>query len=230
MLKWVVAKKCSKFQKELAKIPCNAGTSAKIFKMSQITKWYLLLLLVFGSCESASDKVGRMRRELIDILSEKEYFEFTVDQKTVKWQLPPTQELAKAKMERMLHLREELNQIPTEKLNEERKLQLAKLKEQLTQLVENGKGGYFDPTQLVLDPFFDKTVSEAELRSYLPHLYGYYSEVEQRWLPPEAGRAKLAVKKSLMVLDALEAFGPEADSAKLAVKDFIGLCQSAVLD
>lgn len=190
---------------------------------------YLLLMLLFSACESPGERVGRLRKQLLVALSEQEYFEFSAGSKQIKWPLPPSGELAEKKKQQVLKIREELATIDPANMQVESQMQYQHLKQQLEEL-SNQQLAFFDPAQFVIDEFLDDKTTPEERKLLLPHIREYYTRIENRWTPPAASRAKLAMKKSLMVLEKMEAMGAETQEAQLAVKDFIGLCQSALLD
>ena len=194
-----------------------------------IARAAIVVSLLMGACESPEDQLTRLRGELLEVLNERDYFDFSWNGRQMRWKLPPSQEAASSRFDKIKKIQAEVQKIASSSSQAAIQNDVQQLDTQLNQLLLQGHGAYFDPTTLVITELIADTPASAALHSLLPKITQYYTEVERRWNNPEAQRAKLAAQQSTLMLAALEKMGAEALPAQYAVKDFIGLCQSAVL-
>ena len=189
-------------------------------------------LLSFAACESPHDKISRLQSELLTVLGEQDFYEIRTKKQTIRLPLPPSPELADARKQLVLDINLETYSFENENLSEPDQKRLNLLCTNLKEMVKRGNAAFFDPAKCVLTDELLKNLQSGDqsvLEVLCQKIPEYYAEVERRWQAPDPGRANVAATKSLLVLDDLEKIGDKASPARLAVKDFICLCHSAVL-
>lgn len=189
----------------------------------------LFVFLVFMGCESPHDKISRLQGELLTALGERDYFEIVAEKQKIRLPLPPAPELAAARKVKISEINLETYSMDSKKLNAEDQQRLQDLCGYLNQIVQRGNGAFFDPTKFVLAEVLSAQQTTGATEQILQKMPEYYAEVERRWQTPDPARAQVAAEQSIRVLEQLEKMGDRALSARLAVKDFMGLCHSAVL-
>lgn len=188
----------------------------------------LLSFLFFAACESSQDKIFRLQSETLATLLVSDSFEIKTKSQTFKLVLPPAPENAALRAQRILAIRLEANSFDLESLSADEQQRLRDLNAILAALVHDGGGSAFDPTKCVVADLLKDNSNGNTTKILLQKIPEYYAEVERRWIPPNKARAQTAAQQSLQSLDILHEMGDEAYLARLAVKDFIGMCQSAV--
>lgn len=187
----------------------------------------LLLLLTLMSCESPEGKISRLQSETLELLSSSDFFVIKTQSQTIKLALPPAPEKAELCAQRVPAILKELNSMDTTSLSAADRQKLAGLKAIVETLAKEGIGSAFDPNKYVVADLLDGSFKDGTGKLLLEKIPEYYTEVERRWQAPAKLRAQDAARQSLRSLDILQKSGAEADQARLAVKDFIGMCQSA---
>ncbi len=192
----------------------------------------LFLLFFLLACETPQAKISRLQSELLSALGTRDFFEIKLGQQVLQLPLPPSPELAEARKLRVSEINLETYSFDNEKLNKDDQQRLAQLSAQLNELVKRGNGAFFDPVKCVLGDVLRVNLAagnQQHTQILLDTIPAYYEEVARRWQSPDRLRARSAAAESLLVLESLEKMGDHANPARLAVKDFICLCQSAVL-
>jgi hypothetical protein len=177
-------------------------------------------------------KSSRLQSELLSALGTRDFFEIKLGQQVLQLPLPPSPELAEARKIRVAEINLEAYSFDNEKLNKDDQQRLAQLSAQLNELVKRGNGAFFDPVKCVLGDVLRENLAagnQQHTQILLDTIPAYYEEVARRWQLPDRKRSRSAAAESLLVLESLEKMGDQANPARLAVKDFICLCQSAVL-
>ncbi len=187
----------------------------------------LLFTLFLGACESSQDKISRLQSETLAALLVSDSFEIKTKSQTFKLALPPTPEKAALRGQRILAIRQEASSFDSESLSPLEQERLRDLNAILAALVQGGNGSTFDPTKCVVADLLKDNPNGSTAKILLQKIPEYYAEVERRWITPNKARAHTAAQQSLQSLDILHEMGDEAYPASLAVKDFIGMCQSA---
>lgn len=193
----------------------------------------LCFLLLFIACESPHDRISRLQTELLTALGERDYFEIKTGKQLARLPLPPSPELAQSRKLRVSEINLETHSFENEKLTDEDQKRLDQLCANLNEMVKRGDGAFFDPGKCVLNDDIRQKIEQGDLEYnniLLQKIPEYYAEVERRWQTPDPARARMAAERSLAVLDWLEKMGAASMPARLAVKDFICLCKSAVLE
>jgi len=186
-----------------------------------------LLFLFLMSCESPEEKISRLQSQTLAALGVGDSFEIKTKSQTFKLALPPAPEKAEQCAKQILAIRQEANMLDIESLSAADQQRLRGLNAILVALVQGGDGSAFDPTKCVVADLLKGNFKDSTTKILLEKIPEYYAEVERRWQPPNKLRAQSAAQQSLQALDMLHEMGADADQAKLAVKDFIGMCQSA---
>ena len=187
----------------------------------------ILILFLLPSCESPQEKISRLQSETLKALIPGDFFEIKTTSIHLRLPLPPEPAQAASSANRIAAIHLETSSLETEKLNAEDQKRLQQLNRQLNEMVQRGKGAFFDPTQCVLSKIRQGKTDRADIKILLKKIPEYYAEVERRWQAPNPERAKIAAAASMPALDWLAEMGDEAQPACFAVKDFIGRCQSA---
>ncbi len=187
----------------------------------------LLLLLIFFACESHKDKISRLRSETLALLTAADSFEIKAKSRTFRLALPPTPERVAQAEKEIAAISAEAGSLHQESLDTEDQQRLLDLNNLLTALVHGGVCSAFDPTKCVVADLLKENCRGVNAETLLLKIPEYYAEVERRWQQPNKSRALTAARQSLLSLDMLDSMGSDAYPARLAVKDFIGMCQSA---
>ena len=188
----------------------------------------LIFILFLIACESPRDKITRLQSETLAAIGVRDSFEIKTKSKIYKLALPPTPEKAVECAGRISAIHLEANSLDLESLSATDQQRLRDLNAILTALVQAGNGSTFDPGKCVVADLLNDNNSGSTAKILLEKIPEYYAEVERRWQQPDKSRAQNAAQQSLRSLDILNEMGDDAFRAKLAVKDFIGMCQSAV--
>lgn len=184
------------------------------------------------ACENPNEKISRLQEELLTALGERDYFEIKWEKQSLKLPLPPEPALAAARSTKISEINTAVYSLEHASLNEKEKQRFEQLRVQLDAILKRGNGAFFDPVKCVI-PYASKEtpalLNPAFQKILLGKIPEYYAEVERRWQTPDAARARQAAAESLLVLDWLDSLPGENVEPRWAVKDFICLCQCAVL-
>jgi hypothetical protein len=192
----------------------------------------VVVLCLAVACESPNEKISRLQGELLTALGERDYFEIKWEKQSLKLPLPPEPALAAARSAKIVEINAETYAMEHANLNDKEKQRFEQLSVQLEAILKRGNGAFFDPTKCVLplEPKDNPALSNpAFLKILLAKIPEYYAEVERRWQLPDTVRAGQAAAQSLLVLDWLEEVPGDPTESRYAIKDFICLCQCAVL-
>jgi len=198
----------------------------------------LLLALIFLiSCNSPEARLERLQHDFWEKFARQEFFEIKLKDEVLHLPLPPSSELPIAQKALVEKLHQEANSIEKEKLGDESQKQLAQLRLALGDCVAQAGNSLFDPSRYTFSMRLHQFSEHPDLPLFLEKIPAYYAQIEQRWQRPDIRFVQKAVDESQITLDLLEVLeqksngvlAERARTARAAVKDFIGLCQSALL-
>lgn len=194
----------------------------------------LFAILLLISCNTPETRLKRLQHDFWEKFAQQDFFEIKLKNEVLHLPLPPTVESPERPLPTAKRLQQEANAIEKEKLSAVQQEQLKQIQAALEDCLQHSGNPLFDPSRCVATPQLKRYAAHAELPSLLEKLPAYYSLVEQRWQNPEPRFVAKAVEASQMGLDILkeleEKSGKESVAqTQAAIKDFIGLCQSAIL-
>ncbi len=202
-------------------------------------KKFVLLSALFYlcSCNTPEARLRRLQHDFWETFARQDYFEVRLKNEVLHWPLPPASGQSEEQKSLAESLQKEAKAIDKEGLSAAGQKQLAQLSAALDDCVANAGLAFFDPSRCVISGQLQQFSDHPELPLLLEKIPAYYAQIEQRWQIPDSRYVSSAVDASQTALDLLN--GPEKSSgggmvalkgaARLAIKDFIGLCQSALL-
>lgn len=196
----------------------------------------LFALLALFSCNTPTKRLTHLQHEFLQKLANQDYFEVKTPQETYFLPLPTTQIQPEQRAVAGL-LQKEANALAKAALSAEQHLQLEIIQRALADFLASSAQMFGDPSRFVVGDLLQKAHSETEGGLLLEKIPAYYTEVEKRWQIPSVPKASKALEKARAALELLHKMEKQADgvaaeriiSAQYALKDFIGLCQSAHL-
>lgn len=196
---------------------------------------FFLLFLVFA-CDTPQSRFESLQRDFWEKFARQDYFEIELEGRSVRLPLPPLSAQSAERKGIAESLRERAYSIENEKLSPENQIKLAQLRAALDEICQHPESGFFDPARCAIAQSLGD-LSASQTSVFLEKIPTYYAEVERRWRVPEPRLAAKAVAESQAALDILKTLErdwagekPSAfESSRAAIKDFIGLCQSALL-
>lgn len=201
---------------------------------------YLCLSLLFAllSCNSPQARLERLQHAFWQKFARQDFFEIRLKTTVLHWPLPPASEPSDEQKKRVLALQEEARAIEKGKLSEAGQKQLVQLEAALKDCVSSGSGALFDPSRCVPADMLKQYSSDPDFPVLLEQIPVYYARIEERWHAPDARFVLKAVEESQRALDLLGELengsggkmAAQTAAARVAIKDFIGLCQSALLE
>lgn len=192
----------------------------------------LFLFVAFSACTTPEDTISHAQRRLLQVLQNHEYFEISAGPPSIKLILPPGPQEAEKNRKTLSEIESDLQKIDNQKLAAGFSREYRELLKVLQTIREKGITSGFNPVSCVLTRQLLEISGkndEQQLRAFIAKIPEYYAEVEARWQPCLPAQAREAADQSLKTLDLLDSLQAPQD-ARLAVKDFIGLCNSARLD
>lgn len=194
----------------------------------------LFCLFWMFSCNSPEARLERLQHRFWDNFARHDYFEVKLKNEVLHWPLPPSPDVAGNRTALLLALQNEAKAIESEKLTEKGKHQLLQLNAALAQCALQGSKALFDPSRCCIVAGLQRFSDHSELSTILDSIPAYYQQIEQQWQSPNVKLVEKAVGESQVALDVLQSLEErgevETGPARAAVKDFIGLCQSAWLE
>lgn len=190
------------------------------------------------SCNSPEARLERLQHHFWDKLALHDYFEVKLKNEVLHWPLPPSFEVVGNQKEQVLILQTEAKAIEREKLTVNGQQQLDQMNAALDYCASLGEKSLFDPSRCCVGVWLRQFSGHPEFPVLLENIPMYYAQIEQRWQTPDVRFVEKAVHESQSALDLLKGLeenergdmAVKAASAKAAIKDFIGLCQSALLE
>lgn len=193
-----------------------------------------LVLLILCSCNSPEARLGRLQHTFWEKFARQDYYDVKLEKQTLHWPLPPISGTGEPQKQAAEKLQQEANAIEKDKLNAQDQKQLAQICAALEDCVANAGSPMFDPSRCTVSAPLQQFAGQAELSVLLGKIPDYYAQIEQRWRMPDSRFVSKAVEESQNTLDLLQELeakmgAAQVAKARAAVKDFIGLCQSALL-
>lgn len=203
--------------------------------MSKFAALSALILLL--SCNSPEARLERLQHNFWEKFARQDFFEVKLKNEVLHLPLPPTNDQPEHRKELAENLQKEARSIQKENLNAAGQKQLVQIQSALEDCVAHAGNAFFDPSSCTVSSHLEQLTGHPELPLFLEKIPTYYAQIEQRWQTPDLRFVPKAVAESQNTLDLLHQLGEKsgvetaarAGAAKAAVKDFIGLCQSAVL-
>ena len=199
----------------------------------------LLAFLFLISCHSPEARLAHLQHNFWEKFARQDFFEIKLQNETLYLPLPPSLEQTGHQKTLAAQLQKEANALEKDKLSLESQKQLLQLRAALADCVKQRERGsaFFDPSSCCISAKLKQFSEHPELSLLLEKIPAYYTQIEQRWQMPDHRFVSKAVQESQIALDLLKILGErsggkmadQAEAAKVAVKDFIGLCQSALL-
>lgn len=193
----------------------------------------LIFILIIGldACNSPEDRISNAQKRLLEVLHHREYFEIRAEGQVLKLPLPPDEQQAEANRQTLSQIESELQAMNNEKLDAGFKQKREELLRLLQSLRATNALAGFDPLACVITDTLSEVVDKQEnalFQALTKQLAAYYAMVEARWQPCPRARAREAAERSVPALELLSRLDAPQE-ARMAVKDFIGLCNSAML-
>ncbi|MFN0174086.1 MAG: hypothetical protein ACKVU0_05510 [Saprospiraceae bacterium] len=203
--------------------------------MQKLALLFALFFLI--SCNSPESRLERLQHDFWERFAKQDFFEIKLKDEVLHLPLPSSSEAPIAQKALAEKLHQEANSIEKEKLGAESQKRLAQLRLALGDCVAQAGNSFFDPSRYTISMRLQQFSEHPELPLLLEKIPEYYAQIEQRWQKPDVRFVQKAVAESQITLDLLEALEQKSNgvivertrTARAAVKDFIGLCQSALL-
>jgi len=197
----------------------------------------LFALLFLFSCNTPEAKLERLQHDFWEKFARQDFFEIKLKNEVLHLPLPPSNAPSEQQKSWFESLQKEANSIEEQQLSTERQSQLVQIRAALDDCVAHTGSPFFDPNRCVFLKHLQRFSDHPELSLVLENIPDYYTQIEQRWQIPDGRFVSKAVLESQSTLDLLNSIerGSSGEiaaltgAAKAAIKDFIGLCQSAIL-
>ena len=203
-----------------------------------MSKFALLLASLFLlSCNSPEARLERLQHDFWEKFARQDFFEIKLENEVLHLPLPPSSEHPEQQKSWAESLLKEANALEKEKLSPAGQKQLTQIQAALNDCVAHEGTAFFDPSHCTVATHLQQLSAQPDLLVFLEKIPPYYAQLEQRWQMPDLRFVSKAVEESQIALDLLNALEEKSDGeivartgpARAAVKDFIGLCQSALL-
>ncbi|MDO8971769.1 MAG: hypothetical protein Q7U74_13835 [Saprospiraceae bacterium] len=201
--------------------------------MYQPFAWFAVLLLF--SCNTPEIQLGRLQHSFGEQFAKQDFFEVQFKKEVLLLPLPPNAMQSGELKTSAEALQKVANSIETKALNATQQKQLLQIRAALEDCVTHAGNPLFDPSRCAISAKLQQYSEHAELAVLLENIPNYYARVEQSWQTPDSRFVDKAVTESQIALDLLKKLEENSKKeligqARAAVKDFIGLCQSTVLE
>lgn len=222
----------SKLKLAIAAISENRTRAIFNFSLKSIP----VLLLCLFSCNSPEARLERLQHDFWEKLARQDFFEIKFKNEVLHLPLPPASEPSSQQKSWAEKLQQEARSIEKEKLSADQQKQLAQLSAALDDCVAHAGNPLFDPARCALSDQLLTYQEHPEFSVLLEKIPAYYAQIEQRWQTPDVRFVPTAVAKAQSALDLLDTHQKKTEklgqisAAQAALKDFIGLCQSAALN
>ncbi len=208
-------------------------------------------VLFMTACATPEERFLRLQLDFMADRPPAEVFEIIAENDTVRWPLPPSAEYAGALKAFAESYREKARAIDPGQLAPDKQEDLRRFQVALDSICARTERAQCDPADYTLHAVLSHFAGSKNLRHpalmvrVVAQIPLYYARVQQRWTTPAPGAIPRAVEQSQETLDQLEHIErnlPELSAAyreqlqrtippaRAAVKDFIGLCQSGLLE
>lgn len=211
-------------------------------KFSRMRFLLFCLLLPFSACDTPRQKLRRLQRDFLERYPQPPGFLIVSGQDTLTLPRPLDQQVLVSGRAAAALLLAEANTLEAKALQPVEQARLAAFKIMLDSLSRPDNTVLTDPRRYcvaeVLTPFVQTPGPvPATLLLLLERLPEYYALIQEDWVAANDQQATAAIDCSLRALDQLDTLatrpGIPAEPlyrARLAIKDFIGRCQSEVLE
>lgn len=207
----------------------------------------LLSLCLVASCSSPDQQFERLKQQFITEHPKQDLFENGLEKTGIQLPLPPSPEGLAALKTFVETCKSKAYEIDLAKLRPENQVGLQRFRNALDSLGAQRRSSEIDPQNYTLADqikALTETKKAEALHCLLEKTPVYYENVYQRWSAPEQRKIKPAVTASMRALDELEKMEQQpswipADlqskiqlaipPARLAIRDYIGLCLSGHL-
>lgn len=207
----------------------------------KIKTWPCWCLLFLAGCRSDTDRLRDVEHRFLEIVALPKKHMLAVGKDTLFLPVLPTPEDAAQAKTDAADLQKEMQEIHPEKLSAADQKRLDALKNALNDLVRSGVASPVEQVCMeVAQPFRKiRTLNNPKLtEAFLNYLPEYFAGMEQRWHPPVSDKTPQTIQEAESAFDALQDLQQQAGSgtneqfraARFALKDYIGLCQSALLE
>ena len=206
------------------------------------------LLFLLPACTSPQDRLQALESEMIGLLGPAAELQVPLQSGSFRLPLPPPLEVQTEQKNRAQALLVKSAQIDSLALAPEQRRQLRQYRQVLTDLSGSRTGWPLDPLDYTLAELLRQALipSNGEsLAVLLEKMPAYYTEVEQRWGRPNPRNLAAAVARCLVILDQLMQLENDLrkypqpiqtrlqaalPAARAAIKNYLGLCRSGVLE
>ncbi len=200
--------------------------------------WWLLFAL--AGCQSATDQLREAEHRFLQIVAIPERLQLAVGNDTLFLPVLPAPEAADEAKADALQLQARIQKIDIQTLEMNDKQRLEILKNAVDDLVLHGVSVPVDQIcSRIADPFQQALQhNNPELTGrFLEQIPEYFREMEERWHKPAPHKIQDAILKADSAFDTLHLLEQQSPTsmknkfitARFALKDYIGLCQSALL-
>lgn len=207
----------------------------------KIKTWPCWCLLLVAGCRSDTDRLRDAEHQFLKIVALPEKRPVIAGKDTLFLPVLPAPEAAERSKAEAAELQKNLQIIAAEKLDTPDRRRLKALGNAVDDLVRNGVATPVDQVcAQVAAPFHEvlKRGNPELTERFLIHLPVYFAEMEQRWQAPVLHKIPETIQQAESAFDVLRHLEQESSidmkdeftSARFALKDYIGLCQSAHLN
>lgn len=195
----------------------------------------LFAALLLFSCNTPEIQLGRLQHSFGEQFAKQDFFEVQFKKEVLLLPLPPNAKQSGELKTSAEALQKVANSIETKALNTTQQKQLLQIRAALEDCVTHAGNPLFDPSRCAISVKLQQYSEHPELVVLLEKIPNYYARVEQSWQTPDSRFVDKAVMESQIALDLLKKMEENSKKeavgqARAAVKDFIGLCQSTVLE
>ncbi len=198
------------------------------------------LLFALAGCQSATDQLREAEHRFLQIVAVPEPVQLAVGTDTLFLAVLPAQEAAGEAQAAAYTLQVQIQKIDPQALEVSDQQRLDILRQAVNDLVLNGVSVPVDQVCSQISDPFQRALqyNNPELTSrFLEQIPAYFTEMEQRWHNPAPHKIQDAILNADAAFDTLRQLEQQSPAtlknkfamARFALKDYIGLCQSALL-
>ncbi len=208
-------------------------------------------VLFMAACATPEERFIRLQLDFMADRPQAEIFEIRTDSDTVRWPLPPSAEDAGAMREFADTYRKRAYALNPEELTANTKTDLRRFQVALDSICTRIERARCDASDYTLHNVLSHFTGSkgprhpALMARVVEQIPVYYARVQQRWIAPAPAGIPQALAQAQTTLDQLEhieqslpglsaAYREQLQqtipAARAALKDFIGLCQSGLLE
>lgn len=210
-----------------------------------------LILLLFASCASPEERLTHLQLDFISDRPQGDFFEIISEEDSIRLPLPPNAQYTVTVREFAEKFRKKAYAIDPQAAKPETKEALFQFRTALDSICARQTRDKIDPRAYTLGELLrhfsgDNNVTRhpALMSSVISKIPAYYQQIQERWSAADPLLLEQAVAQSVAALDHLQVIEQNSKSlstgfqqqlaqsippARIAIKDFIGLCQSGFL-